>query len=136
LFILDEPLPFGRVAVKTEKGFEIYNLFGELLEIREEFQPGEEDLVITTGNVGENTVSLNLQVSPPIIKESFEEKRCYNGEKGIYFDLFKSKTYAAVSGKTPFEILEGWGVAVGENVELNEALKTVIEISKVADLGI
>jgi len=129
-------LPFGKVAVETERGFEIYNLFGELLEVKEEFKPEEEDLLITAQRVGKNTASIDRWVRPPIIKESFEENRCLNGEKGVYFELLKSRTYAAVSGKTPFEILEGCGVSVGENVELSEALKAIVQISKVADLGV
>lgn len=137
LFILDEPLPFGKVAVETQRGYEIYNLFGELLEIAPSYEPKEEELLITfNGKAKKNVVLLDRWVTPPIVKESLEERVCLNGERGLYIDLLKSRTYASISGKTPFELLQGWGISLGENVEPSQALKALLQMSKVAELGV
>jgi len=135
LFILDEPLSFGRVIVETEDGYEIYNIFGELLDVVETVEVGEEDLLVSySGLKNENTVRLEKYYAPAAVKRNLEENRCLNAEKGISFNLGKKGSYLVLSEEIPFGYKPANGVRVGENLNLKEVEETLLKLSKVRKL--
>ncbi len=134
LFVLDEPLPFGRVAVERGGRFEVYNLFGELLEEASDFEPSEEDVVISFRKEGGRVITLDGRTVPPALKRELDTGRCSNAERGIVFGSTKVSKIAVLEREVPFGIKEAFPVKVGDALEPSEALKAIFEISKVCDL--
>ncbi|RTZ60349.1 MAG: hypothetical protein DSZ31_02250 [Gammaproteobacteria bacterium] len=133
LYILDEPLPFGKVAIETEKGFEIYNLFGELLGIEKEFTPEEEDLLVTFNpeKLGKNVVLLDGWTTPYALKG--EGKNCQSAERGVAFPVNSSTSVVVLTKKTPYDYKTAFTIKVGDNLDTAEVEKTLVDLSKVVD---
>ena len=135
LYILDEPLPIGSTALKTERGYEIYNLFGELLEIREE-PPSVEDGVVIASERFERekgAIAVDKWTTPYAIKREIESGRCLSAERGIAFDLLKSKALTVLDKGIPFDYKTAYGVEITEDLDLNEVKKALVQLSKVFD---
>jgi hypothetical protein len=136
LFILDEPLPYGKVAIKTNKGYEIYNLFGEFLGIEREFKPSDEEILIIfnsedAGKLG--TIFLNKEYTPIVVKREYESGVCYNSEEGIIFQISPRRGYLVLRRNYNFGFSSASKIEVGEDLNLNEAAKTVLELKKIVD---
>ncbi|HIP98444.1 MAG TPA: hypothetical protein EYH37_03670 [Aquifex aeolicus] len=133
LYILDEPLPFGKVAIETEKGFELYNLFGELLGIEKEFTPDEGDLLVTFNpeRLEKNVVVLDGWVTPYALKG--EGKNCLSAERGVAFPVNVSSSVVVLTKKTPYDYKTAFGTKIGDNLDTEEVEKTLINLSKVVD---
>jgi len=134
LYILDEPLPLGSVALKTERGYEVYNLFGELVKIEQ--NPPEDTAVVSAQPLeGENRVFLDKWVTPYAIKREIESGRCLSAERGITFDLLKSKALTVLSKEIPFDYKTAYGVEISEDLNLKEVETTLVNLSKVFDFS-
>jgi len=137
VYILDEPLPFGRVAVEEEDHYRVYNLFGEPVEVVKEFVPQEEDLLITYDpkKVNNNrTVLLDREHAPVALKKEIESGRCLNAEKGISYNLLRWKGYLVLDRALRFGHKTAVGVKVSEDLNLKEVEKALLELSKVREL--
>ena len=131
LYILDEPLPFGRVAVETESGYIVFNLFGEPVEFVPSFTPaGEDDLVIS---FSEREKALFMDKKHPLHVVNVED-RCSDVPKGVYFTLGKKPVYTTLEeGKFAHSV--AFALRPKE-VDINpaDAVKTVHELKKVFPL--
>jgi len=135
LYILDEPLPYGKIFIETEKGYEVYNLFGELLEISKTVKVGEDDLLVSfKGLEGDRTVFVDKTNAPVAVKRDLENNRCLNAERRISFNLGRKASYLVLSKETPFGYKNASGVRVGEDLNLQEVLETLLNLSKVANI--
>ncbi len=134
LYILDEPLPYGKIFVETDRGYEVYNLFGEPLETSEKIKMGEEDLLISfKGLKNDRTVFVDKLNTSIAIKRNLEDNRCLNAEKGIAFNLGRKSSYLVLSKETPFGYKKAFGIRIGENLNLQEVLKSLLNLSKILD---
>ena len=136
LYILDEPLPLGAVALKTERGYEVYNLFGELVKISE--TPPEDAVLIASSDGAEEInapVKVDKWVTPYAVKREIESNRCLSAERGISFDLLKSKTLLVLHKGVPFDYKTAYGVEISEELDLSEVKQTLVNLSKVFDFS-
>ncbi len=136
LYILDEPLPLGAVALKTERGYEVYNLFGELVKILE--TPPEDAVLIASSDSEEGInapVKVDKWVTPYAVKRVIESNRCLSAERGISFDLLKSKTLLVLHKEVPFDYKTAYGVEISEELDLSEVKQTLADLSKVFDFS-
>ncbi|NPB05390.1 MAG: hypothetical protein GXO08_03315 [Aquificae bacterium] len=134
VFVLDEPLPFGRVAVERDGYFDVYNLFGEPAGRVENFEPGEEDLVISFSSEGERMVFVDRWATPPALKVEEASGACQNAERGVVFHLSKVSFVGVLSREVPFGYKPAHHLRVGEGLSPQEALKAVFDLSKVVKL--
>ncbi len=91
-YILDEPLPYGKVAVETERGVELFSMFGEPLGAVENFGPSEEEPLITHRS-RKNAVFVDKRSPLPIVNV---EGGCSEVPKGVFFTLDRRNAYAVL----------------------------------------
>ena len=133
LYVLEEPLPFGKVAVETERGFEIYNLFGEFLGLEEEFTPKGEEILVTFNphRGGALTVTLDGWVTPYALKR--EERYCQSAERGVAFPVNAHTSVLVLTKEEPYDYKTAFPIGVGDDLDPAEVEKTLVELSKVVD---
>lgn len=134
LYILAEPLPLGSVAVETDNGYEIYNLFGELLEIKEKAPSGEDIAIIKRGEtVANNEIVLNPRVAPPVVKREIESNQCSNTSLGISLSL-DGKNTISVLRKADFGYSFGDWISYDLEAHPEDVVKTLLELQKITKI--
>ena len=134
LYILADPLPLGNVAVETERGYELYNLFGELLEIRENAPSGEDFFVVKAGgSANDGEITLSRRVAPPLLKREIESGICSNVGLGASLPL-DGKNILSVLRKGDFDYSSSEWVNYKVEASPEEVVKTLLDLSKVTEL--
>jgi hypothetical protein len=134
LYILSEPLPLSSVTVETERGFEVYNLFGELLEIKEQTPSGEDIVVVKRGEVAQNNeIVLNPRVAPPVVKREIESNQCSNTSLGISLSL-DGKNIISVLRKADFGYSFGDWISYDLEAHPEDIVKTLLELQKITKI--
>jgi hypothetical protein len=121
LYILDEPLPFGRVAVEGENGYRIFNLFGEPVGFEPDFEPAAEDLIITKRPAGKG-VFFDAASKPQTVRV---ESGCLPPPVGTYFPLGNNPVYI-ISEPEP----EAVALRFSSDAEISDVARTVLELKK------
>jgi len=133
LFILDEPMPFARVIVETEKGYEMYNPFGELLEITQTPKVEKDDVLISYSRKGEKeTVFVENYYTPTALK--VKEGDCSNSQVGVAFKVRKTKVYTVLKRNNPFGYKVAYGIELDERLDTGEVIDTLFKLTKLKAL--
>ncbi len=121
LYILDEPLPFGRVAVEEENGYRIFNLFGEPVGFEPDFEPAAEDLIVTKHPAGKG-VFFDAASKLQTVRV---EDGCFTPPVGTYFPSGNNPVYI-ISEPEP----EAVALRFSSDAEKPAVVRTVLELKK------